>query len=480
MTPSTEPLVRSCASAAAASLQSLPSLDSSASAPTLSHPPCSSALAQELLTDTSPLALRPPSYAAFYQMCAVVENTSLAHKPASTLAKEKYSMKLFIEFCAQYNTPAWRTERWTDGDLVFRRESVLLSYFLIWLTFRISARAKRDKAPKPKSCYNIVLAVRRAHADRGYPMVPSSQVGLVLRSLCDAYAREHGPEALLPRRKEPFEPRRNAEFRALKPGTRLGSRSLAWDTPFFVTLWAVLTVAGSTGFRKAEVAVPSGQQFSNMHLSRDHLQWLIGGSLVPCPSLLQLQTLKLGDYALIRPPPSKTDPFGTIFGNQFVYLPFVPDDPVNAAVALRELELTFPVDARVRRQTPLFATDTLTLSALSHGVLDGVLGHLFRCVMPVERACNYSFHSFRIGLACALMAAGCSDSVIQAHCRWRTADSVRIYARPNPEQFGNRILDACTRSASSLVVANAAQLHMDGDASACAAAAMAGLALQDS
>ena len=145
-------------------------------------------------------------------------------------------------------------------------------------------------------------------------MIPCAQIGRTLKHLTAAYSRVHGPEALLPRRKEPFEPRRNAEFRSLPHGTPLGSRRLDWNAPFFVMIWAVLTLAGCAGFRKAEVTVPSGTTFSNLHLSRAHLLWRIGGVTMETPTAAQLRGLVKGDYALIRPPPSKTDPFGTIFG----------------------------------------------------------------------------------------------------------------------------------------------------------------------
>ena len=45
-----------------------------------------------------------------------------------------------------------------------------------------------------------------------------------------------------------------------------------------------------------------------------------------------------------------------------------------------------------------------------------------------EEAAKYSWHSFRIGLACALRAAGCPPDVVQLICRWMCAESLRIYS----------------------------------------------------
>jgi hypothetical protein len=42
-------------------------------------------------------------------------------------------------------------------------------------------------------------------------------------------------------------------------------------------------------------------------------------------------------------------------------------------------------------------------------------------------ASAFSWHSIRIGLACALHAAGCPDAIIQLVCRWASPDSLRVY-----------------------------------------------------
>ena len=109
-------------------------------------------------------------------------------------------------------------------------------------------------------------------------------------------------------------------------------------------------------------------------------------------------------------------------------------------------------------------------------MVDTVLQHFFHLVLPTGCASRYSFHSFRIGLACAMLAAGESSEVIQAHCRWRTDQSIRIYARPNADQFARRISIACTQRASSVVVANRLNdVPLDADANVALAARLANL-----
>ena len=75
-----------------------------------------------------------------------------------------------------------------------------------------------------------------------------------------------------------------------------------------------------------------------------------------------------------------------------------------------------------------------------------------------------------------MLAAGESSEVIQAHCRWRTDQSIRIYARLNADQFARRVSVACTQRASSVVVASRLNdLPLDADANVALAAQLANL-----
>jgi hypothetical protein len=71
-----------------------------------------------------------------------------------------------------------------------------------------------------------------------------------------------------------------------------------------------------------------------------------------------------------------------------------------------------------------------------------------------DAAGNYSFHSFRVGFACALLAAGCDVYTIQALARWRSTESIRIYARMNPEVYSDWITRSLLQRASSTSTAN--------------------------
>ena len=67
--------------------------------------------------------------------------------------------------------------------------------------------------------------------------------------------------------------------------------------------------------------------------------------------------------------------------------------------------------------------------------LESSLHALLIVIFGAQGAGMYSWHSFRVGLACALLAAGAPESTILALCRWRAASSLRVYARITFEDY---------------------------------------------
>lgn len=61
-------------------------------------------------------------------------------------------------------------------------------------------------------------------------------------------------------------------------------------------------------------------------------------------------------------------------------------------------------------------------------------------VVPPAQVKNYSFHSFRIYLACALKKAGVSEAGIMEFCRWRARSSLPIYARTDAQEYMETVL----------------------------------------
>ena len=248
-----------------------------------------------------------------------------------------------------------------------------------------------------------------------------------------SYVARHGPEALIPSRKEPFSALNLSTILRLSNGTRIGTRTLDWSSFFFASFKALLCVGLAAGFRKAELCTQDGGSFVRGHLSRASVAWRIGGIMVAKATCEQLRNLQPGDCAAIRPPTCKNDPFGQWFSDKAIWLPF-NDSPVNAAKALAELFAMFPGGTKDWDTTPLFCMDD-NGSPLCHLLASDTFQALLRAAFPREDTSKWSLHSLRIGCATALLAAGASPELIQALCRWRSPHSAAIYARLGPSDY---------------------------------------------
>lgn len=361
--------------------------------------------------------------------------------PETTLLKDDLAWSRWETFCAlvgSSGTPAWRTDRDANSGLDpagYDRESRLLCAFLLWCYEIIQPRSKSDAAANPQSAFNMVAAVRRIHRRHLIDMVSCAHLSAVLKGLTLHHIKEHGPESILPNRKEPISAKLTRQLLTTPAGVILGNQKLDWSTPLFLSLATMFALGMSTGFRKAEVALPGGTPFDDRRLRRSSVVWRINGVLLADPSAPELSAMVPGrDLALVRPPRSKADPDGTKFGTNPIYLALDETDPANAASWLRRLELAFPCHGSKRQLRPLFCSDA-KFTPISHSTVDTYLRHLLLCHVSIEEAESYSFHSFRIGFATSLLAAGCSYDTIQALARWRSPQSLLIYARMDPRDY---------------------------------------------
>jgi hypothetical protein len=75
-----------------------------------------------------------------------------------------------------------------------------------------------------------------------------------------------------------------------------------------------------------------------MFLTFESLTWVIGGIAISHPTPAQLAAMRPGvDGARLAPPRSKPDQTGEIHCPFSVVLTYHPDDPINAAAALRDI-----------------------------------------------------------------------------------------------------------------------------------------------
>ena len=415
------------------------------------------------VTDGSAFAFDPNS-GELADLFAAVDGALEDGVPQNTLVKDDLAWERWRTFLRQASARGevpWRPSLVSLDEAGIDRESRLLCAFLLWCYRVIEPRSKDSPAVKPASAYNMVAAVRRVHRRRGLTMVPATQLSATMNSLHRRYVAEHGYDSLVPARKEPIDSHLTRVLLSTPTGTRLGGSVLDWETPLFLCIGGACALASSTGFRKSEVATPSGAAFDNARLCRSNVQWEIDGAIFSDPSPEQLKTLvPHRDKAIIKPPPSKADQFALVFGAHPIYQPFDPSDSSNAARWLHRIELAFPLRGLDRARAPLFFTDR-RLTPLTHSALDTYLGHLLRIHLPPAKAATHSFHSFRIGFACALLAAGCPPTTIQALARWRSPQSLAIYARINPADYTRWITAASNQHATSTSTRNLPVLDAD-------------------
>lgn len=403
---------------------------------------------QVLLGDRSPFALRPDDPEELAEMCRdVFQHIDRAQAPA-TLDAEKSAWKHWVAFAEHMNTPAWRADAEANAGMDrggAQREALMLAMALVFVYRRMKPRSSRDPAPKPNSAMAVLRHIRRMHARRGVPMANLKMANMALKGLLRMFVDVHGHEWLIPERKEPFT---NEDVQALY--TYMDGTAAQSATEEAVVWKAVVGVLAKTGFRKAEVAVQNGRKWGRRNLSRASVVWRIGGWDYANPTIEQLRALTEMDFMIIKPPPSKADQFAAVWGASPVYIRF-RKVPGNAAWAVQQMEIRVPVTA-ARKDTPLFAVDG---EAVSYSWVEGRLQRaLLHIKGDPEVARRYSVHSFRVYLACALLACGASEARIQALCRWQTNQSLAIYARLNDREYAAWLDRAATADVSSVRTRN--------------------------
>jgi hypothetical protein len=268
------------------------------------------------------------------------------------------------------------------------------------------------------------------------------------------YIELHGPDALMPHRKEPLTNPLIRKLLTLAEGTELArGKYLYWASPKYASLRAMFATLAQTGMRKAEVSLSPKVVFGCTQLAMANVRWLIGGRIIDAPTVAQFAAMVDGDYALLRPPPSKADQFSLHWGASTIYLRYYTSavvHPICAARELRNEEMRRAVPAARRSMVPLFVSDGGD-APWRHGPLTDTFGQMMAVICGgADAAACYSMHSFRIYLACALLSAGASSGTIQTMLRWRSDDALRIYARINDSKYAEWLTLAGAAEVSSV------------------------------
>ena len=357
---------------------------------------------------------------------------------ANTAKKDERAWQMWVVVCKQQGTSPLRTA--ADARDRPERNAHLLAALLMHAFSVCKPRHPQQLFIKPRSALAYPLAIVRIFARWGVVMPSYKSLVAALNGLLRAYVVYHGPQSLAPRRAEPMKFSMVRDINGIPPGARVlrgGWGDAIWDVFSFRRLNLVLIV---TAFRLGEIVSHASGEI--MYLTFASVTWRIGGVLVTCPTVQQLQALRPGlDCALVAPPRSKPDQWGEIHCPFPVTLTF-GDEPENAAAALRDLELRTPVAGTQRQSTPLFCDPAR--QPYTHGRLDGLLRAALVFLYGEAVAAVFSWHSYRSGLATALHAAGVSGERIQLICRWMCAESLHVYRRMGTAEHEALIRRAAT------------------------------------
>ena len=291
------------------------------------------------------------------------------------------------------------------------------------------------------------------------PAAPT--INKCLKGLLMDYVRLHGSEALAPMRKEPLTNAQTTSMLTVKNGTCIGKRTVVdWESNVFVSFACLLAGLRHTGGRKADHLPVKAAEFDGRHMRRSNLRWKLRNKLYADPPHELLADLQPGDCAVLAPASSKNDPTGTTFGDRPMHLPFVPHDITNAAAWYARLELRMPVKGNARKTTPLYTVGNMI--SLDHATADKLFNQLSISALGEDAAAALSLHSGRVWLACALLEQNYSYATIQAMCRWKTEESVKIYAHMQAEEYTKNLLAAISANVDASLVRSLPTLDSDG------------------
>jgi hypothetical protein len=404
-------------------------------------------LAKALAEDTSRMAICGGDLDQLEVACEVAMDAVGNAFSLRTAKQDAGAWKAWERYCKIMKTSPMRVVIDPVADRVgFMREVVLLTNALTHFLKTRSPRANCDKAAgktiQPQSAMNILLGVNRVLKRNYSSFIPLKSVNLALKGLMRKFVKRFGPTSLIPKRREAFTNGLINSMISMPAGAHLGGFGvLDWSSIKGCSLLASFTLAIATGFRKAELFVSDEE---TQVISWRLVAWFIKGKAVADPSDQQLRDLKEGDYMLITPPPSKADPFNTVWGPLPVYIPFHRTRR-NAAMAVSALALK--VGASARKKGPVFVDNSQ--QPLKARVMADAMYHWVKGFVGLEAAKLYTWHSGRIFLACALSALGVKPAVIQTMLRWQTEESLRIYARMSMHNYGSlldRTPEACVAS----------------------------------
>jgi hypothetical protein len=382
---------------------------------------------------------------------------------SNTLKKDERAWELWEFICEQLGTSPLRTA--ADALARPERNAFLLAVLMLTAMATCRPRQPERKWIKPKSALAYPLAIIRVFGRWGVAMPSYKLLKAQVAGLSRQYIIYHGPYSLAPRRAEPM---KFSMVRSMDQipcdGRRIGSFSWS-DADHHVFVFRRLNrFMIKSAMRLGEVVAHTSGEI--MYVSLESLSFRIRGVHLTNPTEGELRSMPRGSQALVAPARAKPDQWGEIHCPFPLVFTYDPDDDLDVAGGLRDLELRAHELASAssktidRRSTPLFGD--AAGRPYTHGFMDAMLKAVLTYLYGAGVASLYTWHSYRSGLATALHAAEVPDAMIQLICRWMCPESLHIYRRMGTREHEQQVAKAAHCNVDLIQSTNVPRVAMDG------------------
>ena len=400
-------------------------------------------IATRLAADTSSYALNRGRPGLLHSLVINVADATLAGIPHSTAGADEWGFKWVRRFATAMGIAWMRPHTANTADEILR-EVWFTSMALFWIGREMSPSERRRKAGYgqglPTSALLAIYAFHRVMRDCGRYIPDMKDTRRTLKGLCMLYKRQWGDDAFIPMRKQPFS---TAHLVAIVSALTTGGIA-SWSASLTMAFLTVFCYGISTGVRKDEWT--TGFEFDT-YLRRGNFSWVDEDDpmvdLTNTPEVINSR--RNGHLLRGRSTASKCDRLNIEWGARDMWFRLDDTNPLNFAYRWKQWELAYPCPTTERNHWPAFSPNGNNVPFTSHHA-DACTRRVIATVMEAAEAALRSWHSCRVTIATRLFRQrnrGIKrdevEGVIQSLVRWKTPESMRLYARTDPHIYAGYV-----------------------------------------
>ena len=304
---------------------------------------------------------------------------------------------------------------------------VLILFMSINMKPAARTAAKGYTMAKPDSPMNAIYAYRRVLRDCGRHLADLSLVGAQLKAMRKQYIAQFGDFALVRDQQQPLS---KAEHLAMLATLR-NYQIVPWSIERHDGLLMYVAVAANIGCRSDEQCDDDGMKRANFVPVNEH-----GAELEVTPDNIRAWR-RNGAMLRGRSSKSKCDQDNSHWGSRDIWLLYDDTNPLSLPVIWAEYELKYPCPPAERAKWPMASP---RCGKMTYSTSTAAADHKTMCVAALgeEAGRKKTPHAHRVTLATNIMALPDGDeATAQAHVRWKTVESLRIYYKTLPSRYAD-------------------------------------------